>query len=55
MSEKLDGVRAFWDGKELISRTGDVFHAPAWFKARRKALSAPNSYTHVLVQTSRLI
>ena len=26
MSEKLDGVRAFWDGKKLISRSGRVFH-----------------------------
>lgn len=33
MSEKLDGVRAVWDGEKLISRTGKVFAAPAWFKA----------------------
>ena len=31
MSEKLDGVRALWDGKQFISRNGNVFHAPAWF------------------------
>ncbi len=31
VSEKLDGVRAFWDGKQLISRQGNVFRAPAWF------------------------
>lgn len=31
MSDKLDGVRAYWDGKRLISRQGDVFAAPAWF------------------------
>ena len=31
MSEKLDGVRAFWDGKKLISRQGKVFAAPVWF------------------------
>lgn len=30
-SEKLDGVRAFWDGKQLISRTGVVFTAPKFF------------------------
>jgi DNA ligase-1 len=30
-SEKLDGVRAFWDGKQLISRTGVAFTAPRWF------------------------
>lgn len=32
-SEKLDGVRAYWNGKDFISRQGNVFHAPDWFKA----------------------
>jgi DNA ligase 1 len=31
MSEKLDGVRAYWDGKSLISRLGNAFVAPDWF------------------------
>jgi len=31
MSEKLDGVRAYWDGHKLISRSGHVFNAPPWF------------------------
>lgn len=31
MSEKLDGIRAYWDGKHLISRGGKVIHAPKWF------------------------
>ena len=31
VSEKLDGVRARWDGKRLISRGGKVFAVPAWF------------------------
>jgi len=31
MSEKLDGVRAYWDGKKLISRNGKLFNAPAFF------------------------
>ena len=31
MSEKLDGVRAYWDGKNLISRGGNIIHAPKWF------------------------
>jgi DNA ligase-1 len=31
MSEKLDGVRAYWDGQKLISRLGNAFHAPDWF------------------------
>ena len=33
VSEKLDGVRAFWDGKQLISRGGNIIAAPAWFVA----------------------
>ena len=33
LSEKLDGVRAYWDGRALISRLGNAFHAPAWFTA----------------------
>ncbi len=33
MSEKLDGVRAYWDGVQFISRLGNVFHAPDWFIA----------------------
>ncbi|MFK8067638.1 MAG: DNA ligase [Gammaproteobacteria bacterium] len=31
VSEKLDGVRACWNGKDLISRQGNRFNAPAWF------------------------
>src|SRR4051794_25751247 len=32
MSEKLDGVRAYWTGKgEFLSRQGNLFHAPDWF------------------------
>lgn len=33
ISEKLDGVRARWDGQQLVSRGGNVFAAPAWFTA----------------------
>jgi DNA ligase-1 len=33
VSEKLDGVRAYWDGKQLISRGGNIIQAPAWFIA----------------------
>lgn len=33
LSEKLDGVRALWDGRQFLSRQGNVFHAPAWFTA----------------------
>lgn len=31
VSEKLDGVRARWDGTKLISRGGLIFAAPEWF------------------------
>lgn len=31
MSEKLDGVRAYWDGKRLLSRGGHEFKTPKWF------------------------
>jgi len=31
MSEKLDGVRARWDGHHLVSRGGHVFASPDWF------------------------
>ncbi|KQT37735.1 DNA ligase [Methylophilus sp. Leaf414] len=31
VSEKLDGIRAVWDGKQLVSRQGHPIHAPAWF------------------------
>jgi DNA ligase-1 len=31
MSEKLDGIRAYWDGKQLLSRGGKVINAPKWF------------------------
>ena len=34
VSEKLDGVRAYWDGRRLLSRRGNVFQAPAWFTER---------------------
>ena len=33
VSEKYDGVRAFWDGARLITRAGNVIHAPPWFTA----------------------
>jgi len=33
VSEKLDGIRAYWDGTQLISKQGNVFTAPSWFIA----------------------
>lgn len=31
MSEKFDGVRAYWDGKQLLTKNGNVIHAPNSF------------------------
>lgn len=33
VSEKYDGVRAYWDGQRLITRGGHPIAAPAWFTA----------------------
>ena len=37
ISEKLDGVRALWDGKALRFRSGQAISAPAWFVAKLPA------------------
>jgi DNA ligase-1 len=31
MSEKLDGIRAIWDGKHLYTKNGHLIHAPKYF------------------------
>ncbi len=31
MSEKLDGIRGFWDGNTLLTRTGRKINPPQWF------------------------
>ena len=31
LSEKLDGVRAYWDGKQFLSRLGNRFYPPDFF------------------------
>ncbi|RDS82508.1 DNA ligase [Dyella psychrodurans] len=33
VSEKYDGVRGYWDGEKLLTRSGSVIHPPAWFTA----------------------
>ena len=33
VSEKLDGVRGYWDGEKLLTRGGEPIHAPQWFTA----------------------
>jgi DNA ligase-1 len=32
MSEKLDGVRCFWNGRNMYTRNGNLFYPPAWWK-----------------------
>lgn len=34
VSEKYDGVRGYWDGEKLVTRSGTTIHPPAWFTAR---------------------
>jgi len=31
-SEKIDGIRALWNGENFVSRNGVVFDVPPWFK-----------------------
>ena len=31
VSEKLDGIRTYWNGKNLMSRQGNIIHSPKWF------------------------
>lgn len=33
VSEKLDGVRGYWDGEKLQTRGGERIEAPGWFTA----------------------
>jgi DNA ligase-1 len=33
VSEKYDGVRGYWDGERLLTRGGEIVHAPDWFTA----------------------
>lgn len=31
VSEKLDGIRAYWNGRQLLTRSGRPIYAPSWF------------------------
>src|SRR5690349_4708356 len=31
MSEKMDGIRAYWNGSQLISRNNRIIQCPKWF------------------------
>lgn len=33
VSEKLDGVRGYWNGQQLLTRNGNVLSPPPWFVA----------------------
>lgn len=62
VSEKLDGVRARWDGKQLLSRGGKVFAPPPWFVKGfpKQALDgelwiAPGRYEDVMSIVTRAI
>ena len=34
ISEKLDGIRAYWDGEQLYTRGHEKINAPGWFVAK---------------------
>lgn len=42
LSEKLDGIRARWDGEQFVSRLGNTFPAPTDFKRCMPSISAVN-------------
>ncbi len=31
LSEKLDGIRGYWNGKHLLTKNGNKINAPEWF------------------------
>jgi DNA ligase-1 len=31
ISEKLDGMRGYWNGQQLLSRQGNIINSPVWF------------------------
>lgn len=33
VSEKYDGVRAYWNGQQLLTRRGNLIYTPQWFTA----------------------
>lgn len=57
VSEKLDGVRAFWTGSQLQTRSGHQIHAPDWFtkdfpkEALEGELWAGRNQFHLTMQT----
>ncbi|USD66661.1 DNA ligase [Vibrio sp. SCSIO 43136] len=57
VSEKLDGIRAVWDGEKLLTRNGNPIYAPTWFveglpkEAIEGELWAGRGNFHVVQQT----
>jgi len=48
ISEKLDGIRGFWNGQNLVTRGGNIIYAPAWFTQ-----NWPNEYIDGELWSSR--
>ena len=38
MSYKIDGIRAYWNGENLLTRGNNIIHAPAWFTEPLKGI-----------------
>ena len=51
MSYKIDGIRAYWNGENLLTRGNNIIHAPAWFTKPLKAI--PHHLDGELVFTSQ--
>lgn len=34
ISEKLDGIRGYWNGRELLTKNGNKLNAPVWFTSK---------------------
>ncbi len=49
MMEKYDGVRVFWDGKELTSKYGKVSTIPQWIKNSLPSIAFEGVLWYVLL------
>ena len=55
MSEKLDGVRGYWDGKTLLSRQRLPLPAPTYFTAQFPPLPLMVSYLVNVINLKKLL
>jgi DNA ligase-1 len=39
ISEKLDGMRGYWNGQQLVTRQGNIIHSPIWFTKNWPAIA----------------